>query len=89
MPNSGNAADTLGWAYYQKGVYDSAITQFHEALRLNDKVGAPDDAIVHLHLGLAYEKTNQVPLARQHLEKAIKLSPDNADARKALSELRS
>ncbi len=27
-------------------------------------------------------------LARQQLEKAVKLSPDNADAKKALSELR-
>jgi len=89
MPNSGNAADTLGWAYYQKGIYQSAITQFLEALRLNEKDHAPDDAIVHLHLGLAYQKMNQIPEARKHLEKAVKLSPNNADARKALSELQS
>lgn len=89
MPNSPNAADTLGWAYYQKGIYQSAISQFQEALRLNEKAGAPEDATVHYHLGLAYQKANQISLARQHLEKAIKLSPDNADARKALSELHS
>ena len=33
MPDSPNAADTLGWAYYQKGIYQSAISQFQEALR--------------------------------------------------------
>jgi tetratricopeptide (TPR) repeat protein len=89
MPNSPNAADTLGWAFYHKGIYRSAISQFQEALRLNDKAGAPDDAVLHYHLGLAYQKANQLSLARQQLEKALKLKPDNADARKALSELRS
>jgi len=89
MPDSPSAADTLGWAYYQKGIYQSAIIQFQEALRLTEKNGGPDDAVVHYHLGLAYQKANQISLARQQLEKAVKLSPDNADARKALSELRS
>ena len=51
--------------------------------------GLPDDATVHYHLGMAYEKANQNALARQQLEKAVKLSPNNADAKKALSELRS
>jgi tetratricopeptide (TPR) repeat protein len=87
MPESPNAADTLGWAYYQKGVYQSAISQFQEALRLSEKHGVPDDATIHVHLGLAYEKSNQAALARQQLEKALKLSPNNADAKKALSEL--
>lgn len=89
MPNSPNFADTLGWAYYQKGVYQSAINQFQEALRLSEKNGGADDATVHYHLGLAYQKTNQNALARQQLEKAVKLKPDNPEARKALAELRS
>ena len=88
MPDSPNAADTLGWAYYQKGIYQSAISQFQEALRLSEKRGGPEDADVHYHLGLAYQKTNQPALARQQLEKAVKLSPNNAEARKALSDLR-
>ena len=88
MPDSANAADTLGWAYYQKGVYQSAIGQFQEALRLGEKHGEPDDGTIHCHLGLAYQKSNQNALARQYLEKALKLSPNNADAKKALSELR-
>jgi tetratricopeptide (TPR) repeat protein len=87
MPDSPNAADTLGWAYYQKGIYQSAISQFQEALRLNEKRNGPDDADIHYHLGLAYQKANQNALARQQLEKAVKLSPNHADAKKALSEL--
>jgi len=88
MPDWPNAADTLGWAYFQKGIYQSAISQFQEALRLTEKRGAPDDATIHYHLGLAYEKSNQNALARQQLEKALKLSPNNQDAKKALADLR-
>jgi tetratricopeptide (TPR) repeat protein len=84
-----NAADTLGFAYYQKGVYQAAIDMFQESLRLNEKRGA-DDPDVHYHLGLAYQKANLPAQARQQLERALKISPnfsDAGDARKALSEL--
>jgi tetratricopeptide (TPR) repeat protein len=88
MPDSSNAADTLGWAYFQKGVYQSAIDMFQESLRLNEKRGAADDPTVHYHLGLAYQKVNQPAQARQQLERALKINPNNSDAKKALSELR-
>lgn len=91
VPDSPNFADTLGWAYYQKGVYQSAISLFQEAVRLNEKQGRADDADFHYHLGLAYQKTNQATLARQQLEHALKIKPDSPDAaaaRKALAELR-
>jgi tetratricopeptide (TPR) repeat protein len=88
MPDSSNAADTLGWAYFQKGVYQSAIEMFQESLRLNEKRGAADSTVVHYHLAMAYEKANQLSQARQQLERALKINPNNRDARKALSELR-
>src|SRR2546423_2949782 len=92
MPDSPNAADTLGWVYYQKGAYKSAIDLFQEALKLAEKNKAPDDATVHYHLGMAYERTDQRALARQHLERGLKLDPNYssaADVRKLLSQLRS
>jgi tetratricopeptide (TPR) repeat protein len=85
MPDSANAADTLGWAYYQKGAYNTAIDLFKEALKKN-----PDDASFHYHLGLAYQKDNQPALAKQHLERVLKINPkySNADdIRKALGQL--
>jgi cellulose synthase operon protein C len=87
MPDSANAADTLGWAYFHKGIYQDAINQFQEAIRLNEQHGGTDDGSFHYHLGAAYQKLNQTSLARQQFEKAVKLNPNNADARKALSEL--
>ena len=88
MPDSPNAADTLGYAYYQKGVYGSAIDMHKESLRLNEKKGGPEDPSVHYHLALAYQRANQPAEARQQLERALKISPNYADAKKALSELR-
>jgi cellulose synthase operon protein C len=91
QPDSPNFADTLGLAYYQKGVYQSAIDMFQESLRLSEKTGGADDADVHYHLGMAYQKANQPAQARQQLERALKISPNFGeadDARKALSELR-
>jgi len=34
MSESPNAADTLGWVYYQKGIYRSAICLFEQPKRL-------------------------------------------------------
>ena len=87
MPDSPNAADTLGWAYYQKGIYQSAISQFQEALRLGEKHGDPDDADVHYHLGLAYQKSQPERSGSPAIGKSRQASPNNADAKKALSEL--
>jgi tetratricopeptide (TPR) repeat protein len=92
LPDSPNVADTLGWVYYQKGAYQSAIDFFHEALKLAEKHSAPDDPRVHYHLGLAYEKTGQPGLASQQLERALKINSnfsDAADARKQLAQLHS
>ena len=76
MPDSPDAADTLGWVYYQKGVYGSAISMFQEALKLQSKLHAPDNPDIHYHLGMAYLKTQQPALARQQLEQVLKIKPD-------------
>ena len=92
MPDSPNAADTLGWVYFQKGAYKSAIDLFQEAIKLTEKNKIADDPTVHYHLGLAYQKDNQPALARQHLERVLKINPNYtsaADVRKALSQLKS
>jgi len=92
LPDSPNAADTLGWAFYQKGAYRSAIDLFQEAIRLAGKSKLPDDPTFYYHLGLAYQKNDQPALARQQFERVLKIAPDYsaaADVRKALSQLRS
>jgi tetratricopeptide (TPR) repeat protein len=92
LPESSNVADTLGWAFYQKGVYQSAIDSFQAAIKLAAKNNEPDNATYHYHLGLAYAKAEQPALARQHLERVLKLDPKYSDAddvRKQLAQLKS
>ena len=84
LPDNANTADTLGWAYYNKGVYGSAINLFKEAVKKN-----PDNVTYNYHLGLAYARNKQVQQARQQLERVLKIKPDFADAeklRQALAE---
>jgi tetratricopeptide (TPR) repeat protein len=76
MPDSPNAADTLGWAYYQKGAYNTAIDLFKEAMKKR-----PDDATLNYHIGMAYLKSDQQSLARQHLERVLKINPNYAKGR--------
>ena len=90
MPNSPNVADTLGWVFYQRGAYRSAIDSFLEALKLTETSRSLENPTVHFHLGLAYEKTGQNGLARRHLERVLKLAPNYSEAddvRKLISQL--
>jgi len=80
MADNPNAADTLGWVYYQKGSYRSAIDLFEESLKLAEKAKQPESATVHYHLGLAYNKTGEFNLAKQHLQRVLKISPQYRDA---------
>ena len=92
MPESPAAADTLGWVYYQQKAYQPAIDLFQEALRLQEKSRAAEDPGIHYHLGLAYQKNKQPALARQHLEKVLKINPNYSEApdvRRQLAELKS
>jgi tetratricopeptide (TPR) repeat protein len=92
MPDSPSAADTLGWVLYQKGAYQSAIDLFQEALKLGEKSKAPDDATIHYHLGLAYAKTGKNDLARQQLQRVLKIDPkysEATDVKKQLAQLQS
>src|SRR5208337_4189913 len=84
LPENPNIADTLGWAFYHKHVYTSAIDLFKEAVKKQ-----PDSALFNYHLGLAYAKSGQAALARQQLERVLKLkpsSPEVEELRRAVAE---
>ena len=92
MPESSNVADTLGWAFYQKGVYESAIGMFQEAINLAAKHREAENPTYHYHLGLAYARTEKPALARQQLERVLKIDPKYSsadDVRKQLAQLKS
>jgi len=87
QPELSNIADTLGWAFYQKGIYPSAISMFQEAIKLAAKSKEPENATYHYHLGLAYARAAQPTLAKQHLERALKIDPNYSGAEEVKKEL--
>jgi len=92
LPELSNVADTLGWAFYQKGVYPSAISMFREALRLSAKNKEPENPLYHYHLGMAYAKAEQPGLAKEQFLRVLKIDPnysDASDVRKQLAQLKS
>ena len=64
MPDSPNAADTLGWVLYQRGVPSAAVGYLREAAQL---ATADDPALdeIQIHLALAYEANGNVERAME------------------------
>ena len=85
MPDSPNAADTLGCAFYKMGIFDSAVTLLQEATKK-----APKNPTYFYHLGLASQKTNKLELARASFRRVLQLdpkSPHTEEIRQALAKL--
>jgi len=84
LPNLPNSADTLGWAYYHNGAYSVAVPFFEDAVKK-----APGNLTYHYHLGLTYQRLNDLGRARTEFEKMISLDPKSPlanEARRALSQ---
>jgi tetratricopeptide (TPR) repeat protein len=75
MPSSANTADTLAWAYYKMGIYESAINLLQEAIKK-----APQNATYHYHLGVVYQKSEKVALAKSSFQRALQLDPKSKRA---------
>jgi len=89
-PSSPNAADTLGWVLYKKGLYPMAVSSFQDAIKLNMKSGAAENPTYHYHLGMAYQKMRRTAQAKRELQKTLEINPNYSDAanvKKALAAL--
>jgi tetratricopeptide (TPR) repeat protein len=79
-------ADTLGWIYYKKGAYATAIGLLNES---NEKFKGNNPTVLY-HLGLAYDKGGDKSRAKESLARALALNqnfPETVDAKKALQSL--
>ncbi|MCA1784599.1 MAG: tetratricopeptide repeat protein, partial [Desulfobacteraceae bacterium] len=65
LPDNIAIADTLGWAYYHKGIYSQAAWLFADILQK-----APDNAMVHFHLGMTCYRQGDIDKAVHHLQTA-------------------
>lgn len=96
FPDEAGFVDTLGWAYFKKGLYPAAISQIRNAVARDDELsgknGTPPTPVYRFHLGMALAASGDKYGARRELEAALALgkraSFSEADeARKALATL--
>lgn len=70
MPEDPNIADTLGWIYYKKGLYDTAYPLIADAARKLEK-----SAVVRYHHGMVLSKRGKQKEAVAELKQALALDP--------------
>jgi tetratricopeptide (TPR) repeat protein len=71
-PQSGEIADSLGWAYYRLGQYQTAVDKLEQAVLL-----APSIPEVNDHLGDAYWRVNRKTEAQFSWRRVLSLDPDD------------
>jgi tetratricopeptide (TPR) repeat protein len=72
-PTNGYYVDSLGWAFFKKGLLAEALTEIKRAAAL---VG--DDPVIYEHLGEIYLKQQQMSEAREALLHSLELDPSNS-----------
>ena len=79
--------DTLGWIYYQQGLYDKSLKYIKESvdmIPLEDKVAR---GTVFYHLGMIYVKMNDPNNAFFQFIETLKLAPNTSVSSKARQQL--
>ncbi len=79
-PNDITVEGTLGWAYFQKGMYDVALQHLKAAVGREGKNVIDGTAIRRYHLAMAYAKIGNTQDASQTLIAARKLDPNLPEA---------
>jgi tetratricopeptide (TPR) repeat protein len=62
--------DTYAWTLYKAGRYTEALDVAQQAVRLGTQ-----NATLHYHLGMIYQKLGDKDNARLHLQKALEINP--------------
>jgi cellulose synthase operon protein C len=84
LPDAPNTADTMAWAYINKGVYGLAIDLLQEAIK-----ASPSNPTYYYHLGVAYQKNKDRVHSRERFEHALQLNPPESlavEIRKMMAE---
>lgn len=68
LPDTPSVSDTLGWVYYKRDLYASAIPLLQEAVRQE-----PDHAMFHFHLAAALLRSGKKEQAKKELNGALHL----------------
>jgi tetratricopeptide (TPR) repeat protein len=89
-PESAEIADTVGYVYFKKGLYDPALEQFKYAVELSGR--SSNDVQVerpeyHYHMGLALKALGRNDEAAPAFERALKLDDKFVNADDARRQL--
>jgi len=71
QPNSGEIADSLGWAYYSLGDYKQAVQRLERAVSLE-----PVNPEINDHLGDAYWRAGRRTEAQYQWTRVLTLMPE-------------
>jgi len=72
---------TIGWAYYRKGVYDTALKYLEKAVSTEGAVIREGSVIRKYHLAMAYLKNGERERGLKILETALKSDPNLPEAK--------
>jgi len=82
-PESGYIIDSLGWVYFQKGLYDKALHYLEKASKLTP------DPTIHEHLGDVYLKEKKYKKAVDNYQKALsKNHPEQEKIKEKILEVK-
>ena len=87
LPRTASVADTLGFVYLQRELYEPALEQFRYAVSLADERGS-GQPLFHYHVGQALEKLGRTDEAATEFERALALDSEFEDAAAALRAVR-
>ena len=80
-PANGAYLDSLGWVFYKQGRFAEAVRTLERA---NQQL--PNNVEILMHLGDAYNKTDEPEKARTFWQQAQTLEPDNSDINERLKQ---
>ena len=84
MPEDPSVMDTLGWVYFKKGLYDSAVRELNDSL-----VKMPENAAIQYHLGMALLAKGDKEKAHEVFKRALEMKDSATVADKLKKALES
>jgi tetratricopeptide (TPR) repeat protein len=83
QPDNGYFIDSLGWVFFMRGDFESAVVKLERASGL-----AADDPVILEHLGDAYAALERYREALDAYERSFELDEDNAQLREKIGATR-
>jgi tetratricopeptide (TPR) repeat protein len=83
-PENGYYIDSLGWAYFKKGLLNEAMLELKRAVAF-----VPDDPVIVEHLGDIYFELKMFREAQEAWERSLQLQPENEVVEGKLKKVKS